>query len=68
MGELEFIYMNAGYITDGVGTLLTFTDLDDSGEWDTLTAKRYSLDEEGTAFGSTGLTSPWVYALRQWGE
>ena len=66
--ELQFIYLNAGYIVNGVGTLLTFTDTDDSGDWDTLTAKRYALNEENRAFGSTGITSPWVFDLRQWEE
>ena len=45
---LHFLYMNAGYITNGVGSLLTFTDDEDDGLWDELTVKRYSLDREAT--------------------
>ena len=36
--------MNAGYITHGIGSLLTFTDVEDDGVWDSLTVKRYLLD------------------------
>lgn len=43
---LRFIYLNAGYITNGIGSLLTFTDGEDDGLWDELTVKRYSLDGE----------------------
>ena len=43
---LQFIYMNAGYITNGVGSLLTFTDTDEDGAWDRLTVKRYSLSSD----------------------
>ena len=44
---LQFVYMNAGYITNGVGTLMTFSGAD--GHWDVLTAKRYSLFDETQA-------------------
>ena len=44
---LNFVYMNAGYITNGVGTLLTFTGADE--QWDTLTARRYSVFDEDQA-------------------
>ena len=44
---LNFVYMNAGYITNGVGTLLTFTGADE--QWDTLTARRYSVFDEEQA-------------------
>lgn len=43
---LSFIYMNAGYLIKGVGSLLTFTDAESDGIWDSLTVKRYLLDEE----------------------
>ena len=46
---LRFVYMNAGYITDGFGSLLTFTDVEDDGLWDELTIKRYSLDGKAEA-------------------
>lgn len=54
---LRFIYMNAGYITNGVGTVLTFSDKNDDGEWTRLAVKRYAL--EG------GESEPWAYVLRQ---
>ena len=41
---ISFVYMNAGYITHGVGSLLTFTDQESDGIWDSLTVKRYLLD------------------------
>ncbi len=43
---LRFIYMNAGYITNGVGSVLTFSDTNDDGHWDRLTVKRYALEPE----------------------
>lgn len=55
---LQFIYMNAGYITNGVGSLLTFTDLEEDGAWDRLTAKRYSLGGDAP--------EEWDLPLRQW--
>lgn len=63
---LRFIYMNAGYITDGVGTLLTFSDSDGNGLYDRLTARRYALSPEDEAFGDTGKVSPFEYTLREW--
>ena len=54
---LRFVYMNAGYITNGVGTVLTFSDENDNGRWDHLTARRYALEREDS--------EPWVYALRE---
>ena len=54
---LRFIYMNAGYITNGVGTLLTFSDEDENGLWDHLTAKRYALEPEDS--------EPWTCTLRE---
>ena len=46
---LRFVYLNAGYITNGVGTVLSFRD----GQ---MTVKRYSLNEEESA-------EPWTYDL-----
>jgi len=54
---LRFVYMNAGYITNGVGTVLTFSDENENGQWDHLTARRYALEPEDF--------EPWVYALRE---
>lgn len=55
---LQFIYLNAGYITNGIGSLLTFTDLEEDGQWDRLTVKRYSL--------RNGETEEWNLPLRPW--
>ena len=55
---LGFIYMNAGYITNGVGSVLTFSDENENGLWDHLAVKRYALAEEEAAF-----SIPWVYEL-----
>ena len=65
---LNFIYMNAGYITAGVGTVLTFTDTDDNGTFDILTARRYGLEDADTAYGTTGIGDTWTYDLRHWEE
>lgn len=46
---LRFVYLNAGYITNGVGTVLLFQDRK-------MTAKRYALTEEESA-------EPWTYDL-----
>ena len=54
---LRFIYMNAGYITNGVGTVLTFSDEIGNGAWDRLTARRYALAAED---GGT-----WTFELRE---
>lgn len=54
---LRFIYMNAGYITNGIGTVLTFSDANGNGLWDQLTVKRYALEAEET--------EPWMYDLRE---
>ncbi|MBQ8160300.1 MAG: metallophosphoesterase [Clostridia bacterium] len=63
--ELGFTYMNAGYITLGFGTLLTFRDVNDDGTWDEVQFKRYSISGDGEAeFGMTGLPSPYVLELR----
>lgn len=47
---LRFVYLNAGYITNGVGTVLSFR----NGQ---MNVKRYSLNEEERA-------EPWTYELR----
>ncbi len=43
--ELGFTYMNAGYIKEGMSSLLTFKDQDDDGSWDFLISSRYKLNE-----------------------
>ena len=47
---LRFVYLNAGYIINGVGTVLSFRD----GQ---MTVKRYSLNDEENV-------EPWTYDLR----
>lgn len=47
---LRFVYLNAGYITNGVGTVLFFRD-------GKMTVKRYALNE-------TEQADPWEYVLR----
>ena len=53
---LRFLYMNAGYITEGAGTVLTFADVDEDGHWDELAARRYSGEDE---------IRPWTVQLRR---
>ena len=55
---LRFTYMNAGYLINGVGSLLTFTDAEEDGEWDRLTVTRYSLNSEEKEI--------WDLPLRKW--
>ena len=57
---LRFVYMNAGYIINGVGSLLTFTDTEEDGEWDRLTVNRYVLSSEKT--------EEWDLPLRKWNQ
>ena len=52
-----WVAMNAGYITNGVGTVLTFSDANGNGLWDHLTAKRYALKPEDF--------KPWVFEIRE---
>ena len=59
---LGFIYMNAGYITNGVGSVLTFSDENENGLWDHLAVRRYALDEE-----EADPSTPWEYELREAG-
>ena len=42
--SIRFTYMNAGYLLNGFGTVLTFSDADDRGHWGRLQVRRYSLD------------------------
>ena len=55
MAKLRFIYMNAGYLINGVGSVLTFGGED---RWERIEVKRYSLTEEEFA-------EPWSCPLRQ---
>jgi hypothetical protein len=65
---INFTYMNAGYITLGYGSLLTFTDVDTDGMYDELTVQRYSTTGKDDTFGNTGIGSPYTIVLTQWGE
>jgi hypothetical protein len=53
--KLRFIYMNAGYLVNGVGSVITFSGED---RWERVEIKRYSLTEDEHA-------EPWSYPLRQ---
>jgi len=67
--KLAFVYLNAGYIINGTGSLLTFTDDESDGLWDSLTVKRYLLDgslsDPVYDMGSDGLLT---IPLRDWNE
>ena len=52
--ELGFIYMNAGYIVNGVGTVIDFSK-------DHISVKRYALTEEEEM-------EPLNLNIRQWKE
>lgn len=54
----RFTYLNAGYIVNGCGTLLTLSDGDGDGRYDTLTIRRYCLDGAEPYFGSTRFANP----------
>ena len=53
-----FTYLNAGYILNGCGTLLTF-----SGS--AVTVRRFAANPADTAFGDTGYQSPLTISLRE---
>lgn len=65
---IGFSYMNAGYLTLGYGTLMTFSDLDLNGTYDELTIQRYSTTGKDEYFGDTEIESPCIISLTQWGE
>jgi hypothetical protein len=65
---INFTYLNAGYITLGYGSLLTFTDVDTDGVYDELTVQRYSTTGKDEIFGNTGIGSPYTITLTQWSE
>ena len=56
--KIAFTYMNAGYLNQGIGTLLTFREENGIPGWDTLTAVRYRLGEEKETL--------WVRDLNAW--
>lgn len=60
----RFTYLNAGYIANGCGTLLTLTDADGDDRYDTLTIRRYCLDGTEPYFGSTEFSNPRIISLR----
>ena len=57
---LQFVYMNAGYLINGVGSLLIFTNMEEDGAWDRLTVKHYSLGSDEP--------EEWDLPLRQWNQ
>lgn len=61
---LRFTYANAGYIANGFGTLLTLSDEDGGGRYDTVTLRRYSLNGDNAFFGSTAYENPQRIRLR----
>jgi hypothetical protein len=65
---INFTYMNAGYLTLGYGSLLTFTDVDTDGMYDELTVQRYSTTGKDDTFGNTDIASPYTINLTQWAE
>ena len=60
---IHFTYLNAGYILKGCGTILTFSDGDGDGAYDTVTVRRCAQEEADTAFGDTGIVSPYTVKL-----
>lgn len=64
--EVNFTYLNAGYIKLGFVTVITFTDYDRSGAYDRMHIERFSLDADHpeTTFGDTGWPNPYDAWLR----
>ena len=62
---IRFTYLNAGYILMGCGTVLTFSDENGDEEYDTVTVRRYAQEAVDTAFGDTGILSPYTVKLEQ---
>ncbi len=62
--EIDFTYMNAGYIARGCATAVKMEDTDNDGFYDTVTFTRRCLDPGENAFGSTGINSPYTCKLR----
>ena len=60
--RLDFTYLNAGYVLHGCGTVLTLSGPSD-GAYETLTIRRCAADASETAFGDTGIASPYTVRL-----
>jgi len=68
--EIDFTYMNAGYLKLGYASSVTFSDEDGDGHFDRVELRRYSLHLENnrtdiTDFGSSGYKSPFKAELRK---
>ncbi len=61
--EILFTYMNAGYITLGYGSVITFEDISGDGMYDRITIARYSAEGLSPDFGTTGLVGPYSFDL-----
>ena len=59
---LSFTYANAGYLTLGHATVVTFSDTNGSGSYNRMDLRRYSLDatEDEREYGKTGKPNPYV--------
>jgi hypothetical protein len=65
---IHFTYINAGYLTMGYGSLMTFADVNADGTYDKLTVQRYSTTGKDDTFGNTGISSPYTITLTQWSK
>ena len=64
--ELKFIYANAGYLSLGWSSLVTFTDIDTDGKLDYVSIRRFNiLGEDDSYFGTTDKKNPLVTRLRE---
>ena len=62
---LNFTYANAGYLKQGRASVITFTDTDGNGHYNTMELRRYSLeaDQTDSQFGLTDKPNPYVITL-----
>jgi len=61
---INFTYVNAGYICNGIASKITFTDIDNNGRYDRVSIKKYTVcDTTLTHFGNTGISNPYISDL-----
>ncbi len=63
--ELNFTYANAGYLKLGWASLLTLSDINRNGYYESMIIKRFTLyGEDNTTIGLTGKENPYTLQLK----
>jgi len=63
--KINFTYLNAGYINCGYASKITFSDINNDGNYDSVDICRYTVqDTTITYFGNTGIVNPYSSGLK----